>query len=101
MMSVILLLPVAISTDRSIDRPCALDMRNTARSFTHWSNTCVIRRLAFLILGFIEEMSCTLLPATLYNLASQNSGVSTNLNIEIEPNQLALKIVSEGQISGP
>jgi len=44
------------------DRPCALDMCNTARSFTHRSNTCVIRRLAFLILGFIEQMSCRSLP---------------------------------------
>jgi len=59
MMSIILLLPVAISTDRSTDWPCALDMCNTARSFTHRSNTCVIRRLAFLNLGFIEQMSCT------------------------------------------
>jgi len=41
MMSIILLLPVAISTDRSTDRPCALDMCNTARSFTHQSNTYV------------------------------------------------------------
>jgi len=35
MMSIILLLPVAIFTDRSTDRPCALDMCNTARSFRH------------------------------------------------------------------
>ena len=101
MMSIILLLPVAISTDRSTDRPCALDMCNTARSFTHESNTCVIRRLAFLNLGFIERMSCTPLPATLYNLASQNSGLSTDLctlvlctvylHLEREPNRHALK----------
>jgi len=71
MMSIILLLPVAISTDRSTDRPCALDM----------CNICVIKRLAFLNLGFIGQMSCTPLPATLYNLASQNSGLSTNLKI--------------------
>jgi len=77
-MSIILLLPVAISTDRCTDRPCALDMCNTAMSFTHWSNTCVIRRLAFLNLGFIGQMSCTPLPATLYNLASQNSGLALN-----------------------
>jgi len=81
MMSIILLLPVAISTDISTDRPCALDTCNTARSFTHQSNTCAIRRLAFLNLDFIEQMSCTPLPATLYNLASQNSGLSTNLKI--------------------
>jgi len=81
MMSNILFLPVAISTDRSTDRPCALDMCNTARSFRHQSNTCVIRRLAFLNLGSIEQMSCTPLPATLYNLASQNSGLSTNFKI--------------------
>jgi len=78
-MSIILLLPVAISTDRSTDRPCALDMCNTARSFTRQSNTGVIRRLAFLILGFIEQMFCTKLPPELPNL-------------EIEPNQLVLKI---------
>jgi len=81
MMSIIILLPVAISTDRSTDRPCALDMCNAARSCTHQSNTCVIRRLVFLNLGFIEQMSCAPLPATLYNLASQNSGLSTNLKI--------------------
>jgi len=81
MMSIILLLPVVISTYRSTDRPCALDKCNTARSFKHWSNTCVIRRLEFLIIGFIEKMSCTPLSATLYNLASQNSGLSTNLKI--------------------
>ena len=50
----IILLPVAISTDRSTDRPCALDMCNPARSFKYRSNTCVIRRLALLI----EQMSC-------------------------------------------
>jgi len=43
-------------TDPLID-PVALDMCNTARNFTHQSNTCVIRRLAFLNLGFIEQMS--------------------------------------------
>jgi len=65
MMYIILLLPVAISTDRSTDRPCALDMCNTVRSFTHRSNTCVIRRLAFLILGFIQQMSsCSLVAST-------------------------------------
>jgi len=56
-MSIILLLPIAMSTDRSTDRPCALDMFNTARSFTHRSNICVIRGLVFLILGFIDQMS--------------------------------------------
>jgi len=39
--------------------------------------TCVLRRLGFLNLGFIEQMSCITLPATLF--ASQNSGLSTNL----------------------
>ena len=82
MMSIILFLPVEISTDRSTDWPCALDMCNTDRSFTHWSNACVITRLSFLNLGFIEQMSCTPIPVTLYNLASQNSGLSTNLKIE-------------------
>ena len=43
----------------STDRSCALDMRNTARSFTHESTTYVIRRLAFLNLGFIDPLSCT------------------------------------------
>jgi len=59
MMSVILLQAVAISKERSTDRPCARDMYNTARSCTHESNTCVIRRLAFLNLGFIDLLSCT------------------------------------------
>ena len=45
---------------RSADRPCALDMCNTARSFTHESNTCVIRRWMFLILGCIDLLSCIL-----------------------------------------
>ena len=39
------------------DRPCALDMCNTARSFAHESNTGVIRRWAFLILGIIDLLS--------------------------------------------
>jgi len=34
-------------------------MCNTARIFTHESNTCVIGRLAFLNLGFIDLLSCT------------------------------------------
>ena len=54
-------------------------MCNTAKSFTHESNTWVIRRLAFF--GFFYLMSCTQLPATLHNLASQNCGLSTNLKI--------------------
>ena len=41
------------------DVDCALDMFNTTRSFTHMSNTCVIRRLVFLNLGFIDLLSCT------------------------------------------
>jgi len=81
MMLVIFLQSVAISTERSTDRPCSLDMCNTTRSFTYESNTYVIRRLAFLNFGFIdrERLSCTrsLPPST--NLASQNSGLSTNL----------------------
>jgi len=68
MMSIIPLLPVAMSTDRSTDWPCALDVCNTARSFTHESNTYVIRRLAFLNLVFIERMCCTPLPVTLHKL---------------------------------
>jgi len=59
----------------------AFDMCNTARSFAHESNTCVIDRLAFLNLGSIDILSCTPLPVTLNSLASQNSGLSTNLKI--------------------
>ena len=81
MMSIVLLRPVVIATERSTDRPCELDMFDTTRSFTHMSNTCVIRRLAFLNLGFIGLLSCTALPATLHNLASQNSGLSANRKI--------------------
>jgi len=58
MMSVILFQPVAISTEKSTDRPCARDMCSAAKSFTHESNTCVIRRLAFLNLGSIDKLSC-------------------------------------------
>ena len=50
---------------RSVDRPCALGMCNTARSFTHESNTCVIRRWAFLIIGFIDLLSCIPPPTAL------------------------------------
>jgi len=50
---------------RSTDRPCVLDICNTTRSFTHESNTCVIRRRVFLILGCIDLLSCTPLPVTL------------------------------------
>jgi len=50
---------------RSTDRPYVLDVRNTARSFTHESNTCVIRRWAFPILGCIDLLSCTPHPVTL------------------------------------
>jgi len=50
---------------RSTDRPCALDIYNTVRSFTHESNTRVIRRWAFLILGGIDLLSCTPPPSTL------------------------------------
>jgi len=50
---------------RSPDRPCALDICNTARSFTHESNACVIRRRVFLILGFIDPLSCIPTPTTL------------------------------------
>jgi len=81
MMSIVLFRPVVIATERSTDRPCTLDMFDTTRSFTHMSNTCVIRRLAFLNLGFIDLLSCTALPTTLHNLASQNSGLSTNRKI--------------------
>jgi len=79
--AIVLLRPVVILTERSTDRPCALDMCNTARSFTHESNTFVIRRLAFLNLGFIDLLPCTALSAALHNLASWNSGLSTNLSI--------------------
>ena len=50
---------------QSTDQPCTLDICNTTRSFTHESNTCVIRRWAFLILGFIDLLSCTQPPDTL------------------------------------
>ena len=40
-------------------------MCNTARSFAHESNACVISRWAFLILGFIDLLSCAPPPATL------------------------------------
>jgi len=50
---------------KSTDWPCVLDVCNTVRSFTHESNTCVIRRWAFLILGFIDLLSWTPPPVTL------------------------------------
>ena len=50
---------------RSADRPCALDICNTARNFTHESSTCVITRRAFLILGCIDLLSCIPPPTTL------------------------------------
>ena len=50
---------------QSTDWPCALDICNTARIFTHESNTCVIRRWAFLILGCIDLLSCNPPPTTL------------------------------------
>jgi len=50
---------------RSTDRPSALDICNTVRSFTHESNTCVIRRRTFLILGCVDLLSCTPPPVTL------------------------------------
>jgi len=84
MMSNILLLPIAISTDRSTHWICALDTCNTARSFTHQSNTCLIRRLAFLNLGFIEQMSCTPLSTTTSGLAfgePQRSGDFRKKNV--------------------
>jgi len=59
MMSIVLLRPFVIATERSTDRPCALDMFDTTRSFTHMFNACVIRGLAFLTLGFIDLLSCT------------------------------------------
>jgi len=59
MMSIVLLRPFGIATERSTDRPCALDMFDTTRSCTHMSNTCIIRRLAFLKLGFIDLLLCT------------------------------------------
>ena len=43
---------------RSVDRPCALEMYNATRRFTHESTTCVIRRWAFPILGCIDLLSC-------------------------------------------
>jgi len=58
MMSIVLLRPFVIATERSTDRPCALDIFDTTRSFTHMSNTCLITRLAFLN-DFIDLLSCT------------------------------------------
>jgi len=84
-MSIILLLPVAISTDRSTNRPCALDMCNTARSFILQSNTCVIGRLAFLNLGFIQQISCT--PPRI----AEFWFVHEPQDLEIEQNRLALR----------
>jgi len=81
MTSVMLLPPVSISAERSTDQPCARNMCNTAWSFTHESNTCVIRRLVFLNLGFIHLLSCTCSLTTLHNLSSQDAGLSTNLKI--------------------
>ena len=49
----------------SVDQPCALDMCNTARSFTHKSNTYLIRKWTFLILGFIDLLSYIPPPTTL------------------------------------
>jgi len=57
MVSVILLQPIVISTERSTDRPCALHMFNTVRSFSHESNTCVMRRLVFPTLAFIDPVT--------------------------------------------
>ena len=59
MMSIVLLRHAVIATERSTHRPCAREMCNTASSFTHESNTCVIRRLAFLNLDFVDLLSCT------------------------------------------
>jgi len=49
----------------STDRPCALDICNTTRSFTHESKAFVIRRWAFLIFDFIDPLSCIPPPTTL------------------------------------
>jgi len=43
---------------RSVDRPSVRDTCNTTRSFTHESNTCVIRRWTFLILAWVDTLSC-------------------------------------------
>jgi len=80
MMSFILLQPVAISTERSTDRPCTRDVCNTARNLTHESNTCVIRRLAFINLVYIDLLSRTRsLPP--FATSHQITGLSTNLKI--------------------
>ena len=47
------------------DLMTALVMCNTARSFAHESNACVIRRWAFLSLAFIDPLSCMPPPTTL------------------------------------
>jgi len=83
MMSIVLLQPIVIVTERYTDWPCALDIFDTTRSFTHMSNTCVIRKLVFLNLGFIDLLPCTVFSAALHNLASQNSTLSPNLQISI------------------
>jgi len=78
-----IIIPVAISTDRSTDRLCALDMCNTARIFSQNYSTCV-KKVGVPKSWFYWATVCTPLPATLFNLASQNSGVpriSTGLNV--------------------
>jgi len=78
MMSDILLQPVTVSTERSTDQPCGRDMCNTARIFTHKSNTCVIRKLAFLNLGFVDLLTCTSSPPpSTTSHQSQRSGTVT------------------------
>jgi len=90
MMSVIVPLPVAISTERSTDRLYKFDMCNTTRIFTHESHTCVIRRLAFLNIGFVDQLSCTPLSATLPQpRIAEFWFVHETQNLEIAPPGLA------------
>ena len=77
MMSIILLLPVAISTDRSTDWPCALDMFNTTRSFTHICN----HKVGVPKFWLYSPTVLYPLPASLHNIASKYCGLYTNLKI--------------------
>ena len=84
MMSIVLFRPFAISTKRSTDKPYVLDTCNTASSFTHKSNLCTNKTLAFLNLVLIDLSAFSALYHTSFhppqtNSHWQNSSGSTNL----------------------
>jgi len=90
-MSCIVPLPVAISAERSTYRLYKFDMCIKTRIFTHESNTCVIRRLMLRNLGFVDQLSCTPLPATLLQpRIAEFWFVHETQNLEIAPPWLAL-----------